>query len=62
MKDIVAGKKKAPAEAQAIKDPDTGELVVSNSKINEVTLKYCLNTLKNNDPEEDVKELIELKE
>ena len=62
MKDIVAGKKKAPAEAQAIKDPDTGELIVSNSKINEVTLKYCLNTLKNNDPEEDVKELIELKE
>ena len=40
MKDIVAGKKKAAQEAQAIKDPETGELVVSNSKIKEVTLTY----------------------
>ena len=62
MKNIVAGKKKAGQESQAIKDPETGDLVVSNVKIKEVTLKYCLNTLKNNDPEEEGKELIQLKE
>ena len=62
MKDIIAGKKKAAQEVQAIRDPETGELVVSNTKIKEVTLKYCLNTLKNNEPEEDMKELIKLKE
>ena len=62
IKDIIAGKKKAAPDAQAMKDPETGELVMSNSKIKEVTLKYCLNTLKNNEPEEEVKELIQLKE
>ena len=62
IKDVIAGKKKAAPDAQAMKDPETGELVVSNSKIKEVTLKYCLNTLKNNEPEEEVKELIQLKE
>ena len=36
--------------------------MVSNSRIKEVTLKYCLNTLKNNEPEEQVKELIHVKE
>ena len=61
MKTIVAGRKKADQEAQAIKDPETGELVVSSSKIKEVTLNYCLNTLKNNEPEEHVKELVKLK-
>ena len=45
MKNIVAGKKKVEQEAQAIKDPETGKLVVSISKIKEVTLNYCLKTL-----------------
>ena len=62
MKDIVAGSKKAASEAQAIKNPDTNELVVSNSEIKRVTLKYCLKTLENNPPEEEVKELIEHRE
>ena len=62
MIDIVSGKKKAAPEAKAIKDPESGDLVVSNSGIKEVTLQYCLNTLKNNEPKERVKELIELKE
>ena len=48
MKDIVAGSKKAAPEAQAIKNPETNELVVSNSEIKRVTLKYCLKTLENN--------------
>ena len=62
MKDIVAGSKKAAPEAQAIKNPDTNDLVVSNSEIKRVTLKYCLKTLENNPPGEKVKELIEHKE
>ena len=62
MKDIVTGNKKAAQEAQAIKNPETNELVVSNSEIKKVTLKYCLKTLENNPPEEKVKELVEFKE
>ena len=62
MKDIVSGSKKAASEAQAIINPETKELVVSNSQIIRVTLKYCLKTLENNPPEEEVKELIEHKE
>ena len=61
MKDIVAGSKKAAKEAQAIKDPETNELVVSNSEIKKVTLKYCLKTLENNKPEKEFEELIQLK-
>ena len=33
MKDIVTGNKKAAQEAKAIKNPETNELVVSNSEI-----------------------------
>ena len=33
MKEIIAGSKKPSQEAQAIKDPSTGEIVVSNSEI-----------------------------
>ena len=62
MKEIIAGKKKGAQEAQAIVNPETNELVVSNSEIKEVTLRYCLKTLENNKPEEQVKEQIEYKE
>ena len=61
MKEIVAGNKKPAQEAQAIKDPESGQLVVSNSEIKKVTLKYCLKTLENNKPEKEVEELVELK-
>ena len=62
MRDIVAGKRKAKPEAHAIKDDDTNELVVSNQEIKNVSLKYCLKVLKNNEPDEAFKELKELKE
>ena len=62
MKDIVAGKRKTIPEAQAIEDPETGDLVVSNAEIKKVTLKYCLKTLEKNEPEEEVKELVKYKE
>ena len=44
MKEIVPGNKKVAQEAQAIKDPETDQLVGSNSEIKKVTLQYCLKT------------------
>ena len=61
MKDIIASPKKGAQGEQAIQDPDTKELVVFNSQTKKVTLKYCLKTLKNNEPEIEMKELIDLK-
>ena len=61
MKNIVTGNKKAAQEAQAIKNPETNELIVSNSEIKKVTLKYCLKTLENNPPDDRVTELVEFK-
>ena len=62
MRDVVAGPKKKGQDAQAIKDPKTGNMVVSSSEIKRVTLEYCLDVLKNNEPEEEYKELVESKE
>ena len=62
MKKVVSGSKKSTNEAQAIRDPETGDLVVSNAEIKRVSLEYCLKTLENNEPEENAKELIKLKE
>ena len=62
MREVISGAKKTAKEAHAIINPMTKELVVSNSAIKEVTLKYCLDVLKNNEPAEEVKKLIELKE
>ena len=62
MKEIIGGSKKSAPEAQAIKNLETNELVVSNSEIKKVTLKYCLKTLENNPPEKEMRELIEFKE
>ena len=62
MKDVITGPKKTGKEAHAIRNPKTGDLVVSNTEIKKVTLEYCKSVLKNNEPEEDMKELVELKE
>jgi hypothetical protein len=62
MREIIGGKKKAKKEAHAVKDSESGEMVVSNEEIKRVTLKYCLNVLKNNEPEDKFKNLVELKE
>ena len=62
MKDEIAGSKKTKNEAHAVLDFRTKELVVSNSEIKRVTLDYCKEVLKNNEPEEDFKELVEYKE
>ena len=57
MQEVVNGPKKKAQEAQAIKHPVTGELIVSSKEIKKTTLEYCLNVLKENEPVEDVKEL-----
>ena len=61
MKEMITGKSKGAQEAQAIINPETNELVVSNSESKKVTLKYCLKFLEDNEPDEKVKELVELK-
>ena len=38
MKELINGNKKAGQEPNAIRDPKTGELVVSNEEIKKVTL------------------------
>ena len=60
MKEIVAGPKKSQQEPHAVKDAETEELVVGTEEIKKVTLKHCINSLKNNNPEEEVKHIVEL--
>ena len=62
MREIDTGKRKSKQEAHAIKDDETSELVVSNEGIKKISLKYCLNVFKNNEPDEAFKEFKELKE
>ena len=62
MKKVVSGSKKSTTEAQAIRNPETGELVVSTAEIKRISLEYCLKTLENNEPEEKARELIKFKE
>ena len=45
MKENIMGPKKGGQDPTAIRDPETGELVVSNEKIKEVTLSYCVDNL-----------------
>ena len=42
-------------EATAIMNPKTKKLVVAKEKIKGVTLKYCKETLANNEPSEGLK-------
>ena len=59
MKNEIAGPKKMPQEATAISNPATGELIVNKDKIKEITLNYCVENLKNNTPDDEVKEVVE---
>ena len=60
MKEKVTGTKKAAQEPHAILDVETEELVIANDKIKKVTLKHCLNALKDNVPHKDVKPIVDL--
>ena len=61
MKESIGGHKKASLEPHAIRDPDTNDLLVSNEDIKKATLKYCADNLKNREPEQEVKNLAQLK-
>ena len=45
MKELINGPKKSGQEPTAIRDPKTGDLVVSNEEIKKVTLAYCVDNL-----------------
>ena len=59
-KKVIGGKEKE-MEANAIVNPATNKLVVSRREVKEVTLKYCVETLKSNEPEEAFADEIENK-
>ena len=54
----VAGPKKAGQEASSVKDPLTGELLVTRDEIKNATLKYCINNLKGGTPDESVRDIV----
>ena len=60
MKEIVAGPKKSQQEPHAVINSETKELVVGTDEIKEVTLKHCINSLKNSIPEEEVRQIVQL--
>ena len=61
VRELVEGPKKAGQEAQAIKDPSNGEIVVNTKEIKRVTLDHCLKVLKNNEPHESVVDIVDTK-
>ena len=61
IKKTIIGGKKAAQEATAILNPTTCKLAVSKKEIKEVSLKYCIETLANNKPEEGFEEEIDRK-
>ena len=54
----VIGRKKVDMLPSAIRDPATKKLVVNTTNIKETVLRYCVETLSNNEPEERFKEEI----
>ena len=61
MKTRLDGSNKAAQDAHAIKDPRTGELLVTTQEIKRATLEYNCQFLKNNVAEEGFEELVKLK-
>ena len=53
MKKMINGGKNEAQEPVAIRDPDSGELVVAADEIKKVTLKYCEGNLKQKDDEKE---------
>ena len=62
MKEIIAGPKKGGQEAHAIRDPITKELVVGTGEIKRVSLEHCLAVLNKNEPNEEFREIIAMKD
>ena len=62
MKQKVLGGKKVKQEPSAVRDPLTGDLMVSSSDIKRTTLQYCIDNLKNNKASKNVEVTQKLKE
>ena len=58
MREIVAGSKKQPQEAHAVKD-SMGKTVISCEEIQRVNLEHCVKVLSKNVPDADVEELLQ---
>ena len=58
MKDRVRGSKKTSQEAHAIVDIESKEIIVNYEKVKEKILDYNVKNLKNNEPSENVIELV----
>ena len=58
MREIVAGSKKQPQEAHAVKD-SMGKTVISCEEIQRVNLEHCVKVLSKNVPEAEVEELLQ---
>ena len=62
LKQKIVGNRKVGQEPTAIKDPDSGDLLVSSHDINKTSLDYCVKNLSNNEVSDNVKVIVELKE
>ena len=60
-KEKVLGKKKTNTQPNAILNPENNKLVVSKNEIKAVTLKYCKDTLENNQPHPKYQKEINMK-
>ena len=58
MRELEAGQKKQKQEAHAVRDPETGENVVSSEEIKRVNLEHCVKVLTNNIPKSEGEELL----
>ena len=56
------GKGKGAGQPMAIKDPNTGKLVVDKEEIKKTTVQYCKQVLAKNDPDNDFKMMAKMKE
>ena len=61
MKEAITGPKKGGQEPTAIRDPTSGELVVSNEEIKKVTLAYCVDNLTKKGSDKVVEKGIQLR-
>ena len=61
IRELVEGPKKSGQEAQAVKNPANGEIVVNTKEIKRITLNHCLQVLKNNEPHESVRDIVSTK-
>ena len=62
LKQTIVGNRKIGQEPTSIKDPETGDLLVSSRDIKKTTLKYCVKNFANNQVKDSVKTIVMLKQ